>query len=169
MGGRVKREGHTYAYGWHVDAWQRATQYWEAIFLQLKINKLWGESIKSKANNILRPLCTFFFTDSKSHLFSSYSISDASLLLNFLTVRYNYYYFYNFYFVLGVQSVNKQCCDSFRWTAKGLSHTYTCIHSPPNSLPSRLAHSIDVLFSSWVVGWPSVLLCPELRVSRDKG
>ena len=24
-----------------------------------------------------------------------------------------------------------QCCDSFRWTAKGLSHTYTCIHSYP--------------------------------------
>ena len=24
------------------------------------------------------------------------------------------------------------CCDSSRWTVKGLSHTYTCIHSPPN-------------------------------------
>ena len=24
------------------------------------------------------------------------------------------------------------CCDSFRWTVKELSHTYTCIHSPPN-------------------------------------
>ena len=23
--------------------------------------------------------------------------------------------------------------DSLRWTVKGLSHTYTCIHSPPNS------------------------------------
>ena len=23
---------------------------------------------------------------------------------------------------------DKQCCDSFRWTAKRLSHTYTCIH-----------------------------------------
>ena len=29
---------------------------------------------------------------------------------------------------------NLQCCDSFRWTAKGLSHTYTRIHSPSNSL-----------------------------------
>ena len=27
-----------------------------------------------------------------------------------------------------------QCCESFSWTAKGLGHTYTCIHSPPNSL-----------------------------------
>ena len=25
-----------------------------------------------------------------------------------------------------------QCCDSFRWTAKRLSHTYTCILSPSN-------------------------------------
>ena len=32
---------------------------------------------------------------------------------------------------------NQQCCDSFRWTAKGLSHTYTCIHSPPKPLPSH--------------------------------
>ena len=31
-------------------------------------------------------------------------------------------------------TANLQCCDSFRWTAKGLSHTYTCIHSPSNSL-----------------------------------
>ena len=28
---------------------------------------------------------------------------------------------------------NEQCCDSFRWRAKGLSHPYTDIHSPPNS------------------------------------
>ena len=27
-----------------------------------------------------------------------------------------------------------QCCDSFSWTGNGLSHTYTCIHSPPNEL-----------------------------------
>ena len=35
----------------------------------------------------------------------------------------------------GVEPINKQCCDSFRWPVKGLSHTYACIHSPPNSLP----------------------------------
>ena len=28
---------------------------------------------------------------------------------------------------------DSQCCHSFRGTAKGLSHVYTCIHSPPNS------------------------------------
>ena len=32
-----------------------------------------------------------------------------------------------------------KCCDSFRWTAKGLSHAYTCIHAPPNSPPIQAA------------------------------
>jgi len=38
------------------------------------------------------------------------------------------------------------CCDSFRCTAKGLSHTCTYIHSPPNSLPSRLSKNIEQSF-----------------------
>ena len=29
---------------------------------------------------------------------------------------------------------SQQCCDSFRWTARELSHAYTCIHSPLFSL-----------------------------------
>ena len=29
--------------------------------------------------------------------------------------------------------------------AKGLGHTYTCIHSPPNSLPSKLPHRLTDL------------------------
>ena len=32
--------------------------------------------------------------------------------------------------------IRKQCCSS-RWTARGLSRTYTCILSPPDFLPSR--------------------------------
>ena len=32
--------------------------------------------------------------------------------------------------------IRKQCCSS-RWTARGLSRTYTCIHSPPDFLLSR--------------------------------
>ena len=31
--------------------------------------------------------------------------------------------------------VDQQCCDRFRWTVKGLSHSCTRIHSPPNSPP----------------------------------
>ena len=39
---------------------------------------------------------------------------------------------------------NQQCCGSFRWTAKGLSLTYTCIHSPPNPLPGT---ALDFLWT----------------------
>ena len=39
VGGRFKREG-TYVYLWliHVGVWQKPTQYFKAIILQLKIN-----------------------------------------------------------------------------------------------------------------------------------
>ena len=33
--------------------------------------------------------------------------------------------------------------DSFRWMEKGLSHTYTCFHSPPNSPPFRLPCNVE--------------------------
>ena len=32
---------------------------------------------------------------------------------------------------------DEQCCDSFRWTVKGLSHTCTCICSSPNPSPTQ--------------------------------
>ena len=37
MGGELRRDG-TYAYAWHihVDLWQKPTQYYKAIILQLK-------------------------------------------------------------------------------------------------------------------------------------
>jgi len=40
VGGRFKKEG-TYVHLWliHVDPWQKPTQYFEAIILQLKIKK----------------------------------------------------------------------------------------------------------------------------------
>ena len=38
---------------------------------------------------------------------------------------------------------------SFRWTAKELSHTYTCIHSPLNSFPIQAA----------TCHWAELLLC----------
>ena len=34
---------------------------------------------------------------------------------------------------------NQQCCDGFRCLAEQVSHTYTCIHFPPNSLPIQAA------------------------------
>ena len=42
-------------------------------------------------------------------------------------------------FIFYWSRANWRCCDNFRWTAKGLSHTYTCIHSPPNSHPIQSA------------------------------
>ena len=27
------------------------------------------------------------------------------------------------------------CCDTFRWRAEGLCHSYACVHSPPDSPP----------------------------------
>ena len=38
-------------------------------------------------------------------------------------------------FILCWGIVDKQCCNSFRKTAKEFCHTYTCIHSPLNSPP----------------------------------
>ena len=40
VGGGIKSKG-TYGYLWliHVDVWQKPTQYWTSIILQLKINK----------------------------------------------------------------------------------------------------------------------------------
>ena len=45
--------------------------------------------------------------------------------------------------------MDSQCCDSFRGIAKGLSHTYTCIHSLPNFPPIHIA--------TW--HWAEFLVC----------
>ena len=53
-------------------------------------------------------------------------------------VKSTEYFFFKlciFYWVIA----NEQCCDSFKWTVKWLSHTYTCIHSLPNSPPTQAA------------------------------
>ena len=53
----------------------------------------------------------------------------------------------------------EQCCDSFRWTGKGLSRTYTCIHFLQTSLPSRLPHKIEQSSMAYTAGpcWLSIL------------
>ena len=43
----------------------------------------------------------------------------------------------SFYFVLGYSWLTM--FDSFRWTVKGLSHTYMCIHSCLNTPPIQAA------------------------------
>ena len=58
MGGRVGsgkkiKEGGTHVYLWltQVDIWQGPTQYYEAIFLQFKINKF-GENSSYHEGNV---------------------------------------------------------------------------------------------------------------------
>ena len=46
-------------------------------------------------------------------------------------------------FILYWHIADQQCCDGFRWTAKGLSHTYIWIHLPQTPLPSLLWHNIE--------------------------
>ena len=46
-------------------------------------------------------------------------------------------------YILYWSVANQQCRDTFRWTAQGLSLTYTCIRSPPTLLPSRLPDNIE--------------------------
>ena len=51
--------------------------------------------------------------------------------------------FFSFFFKLFILywgTADEQCCDSFRWKAKGLSHRYS-IHSPPSSPPIQAAYT----------------------------
>ena len=41
-------------------------------------------------------------------------------------------------FILYWNTADQQCCGNFRWTAKELSHTYTCMHSPLNCSPIQV-------------------------------
>jgi len=55
---------------------------------------------------------------------------------------------------------NKQCYDTFRWTAKKLSHIYTYTDFLPQTpLPSRLPHSIEQSSLCYAISpfWLSIL------------
>ena len=51
---------------------------------------------------------------------------------------------------------------NFRCREEVLSHTYTCIHSPPTPVPSRLPHNIEQSSLCYTVGpcWLSILNIP---------
>ena len=51
-----------------------------------------------------------------------------------------------------------KCCDNFRWTEKGPSHTCTCIHSPSNSL------AIQAVWQSSFHGGLVAKLCSTLAI-----
>ena len=61
---------------------------------------------------------------------------------------------------------NSETMLRFRWTAEGLSHTYTRIHSPPDSPPIPPIQAEGDIFSSWIVQpWSH---CPGL-IPPEKG
>ena len=60
-------------------------------------------------------------------------------------------------FILYWNTADQQCCGDFRWTAKELSHTYTCIHSLLNCSPIQVnififipTQSLTVLFHTFL-------------------
>ena len=54
------------------------------------------------------------------------------------------------YFVLEYSRLTS--CGSFRWTAKGLSHTRTCVRSSQTLLPSRLADNLEQSSMCYIAG-----------------
>ena len=66
-----------------------------------------------------------------------------------------------FFLFLYWSIADKQCCDHFRWTAKGLNHTYTCIHSPPKlgSLLTGLLKSPTPIADSFISACTSTNFC----------
>ena len=75
-------------------------------------------------------------------------ISDISLFLcqpSSLLYHLKFFFFFFtpiFYFVLGYSRFYNVVIVSGE-QGKGRSHTYTCIHSPPNSLPSSLPRNTE--------------------------
>ena len=114
-------------------------------------------------------LCTMFLvwscTEKVSNLFSKTNfqilqwITSLSQLLQgwvFIFVFLAPNSFFNLYFILCL--ADQQCCDSFQWTAKWLSHTYPRIHSPSNS--PHIQSSSQILFSLFLTDrsfWVCVL------------
>ena len=59
---------------------------------------------------------------------------------------------------------DERYCDSFRWIIKGLSHTYTCIHSPLNSPPIQAATKH---WAEFLVLYSRTLLVIYFKYSRE--
>lgn len=73
--------------------------------------------------------------------------------INLYSSRFPHYNFFKL-FVLYWGIANYQCCYSFRWTAKGFSHTY--IHAP--ILPQSGNVTVDQVNFKWIRLWERRLL-----------
>ena len=64
---------------------------------------------------------------------------NGALISFYAFINHPYTHILFFFTFLSYWSIaDYQCCDDFRWTAKGLSHAYPCTHSPWHS-PSNKA------------------------------
>ena len=60
---------------------------------------------------------------------------DYNIIYMCVYISFKYEIHSSFLTFLCWSIASEQCFSSFRWTAKGLSRTYTCIHSLPNTPP----------------------------------
>ena len=92
----------------------------------------WTELSQS---HLLKGQPCFFFP--YSYEMKTQTCMESITLLLLLKRRLSFFFFKLLILYWGI--ANQQCCDSFRWTWKGLSHIYTWIYSPPNSPPIQAA------------------------------
>ena len=104
VGGKFKRKG-TYVYLWliHVDVWQKPTQYYKAMILQLKINEFnYKQRLTTSSSKATREVtqidevvswgleltkegvCTPIRGSAGTHLPSAFPYQNDPLLIDFL-------------------------------------------------------------------------------------
>ena len=100
--------------------------------------------------------------DTKEH-FNNIRGSVIQLTIQLLSAR-DFSFFPNFkLFILYWGIADWQCCSSFRWIVKGLSHIHTCIHCLPNLLPTMLPHIIEQSSICYTI----IGLCCQPGTSKD--
>ena len=87
-----------------------------------------------------------------AHLHQRDAFQDPGQILSSLALTLCLLVFTFNFLTLYWSMVSEQYCDSFRCPAEWLSHAYTCIHSPPNSITSRLSHDIEQSSLCYTIG-----------------
>ena len=97
------------------------------------------------------PACLGVYNWNRYHLLTfghvpalyQHSHTSSHIALKEVYFHLHFPIFFPELFILYWGMASEQCCDSFRWTAKGLSHTYMYPLSP-NPIPCRLPHHMDL-------------------------